>query len=84
MPAIGYLSPMPRKPKLPSVLPEWVSLPEAAALANVSERHMRLLVNAGTVMATKVGRNWIVSRVSAVGFQRHPTLGRPRGTGEKT
>jgi len=36
---------MAKKPKPTIALPEFVSLPEAAALANVSERHMRLLVN---------------------------------------
>ena len=58
----------------------WVSLPAAAVLADVSERHMRLLVQSGKIPAAKVGRNWLVSRAAAVAFQRHPTLGRPKGT----
>jgi len=71
---------MAKKPKPTIALPEFVSLPEAAALANVSERHMRLLVNKGQIPAAKVGRNWLVSRAAAVAFKRHPTLGRPKGT----
>ena len=68
------------KSKPTIALPEFVSLPEAAALANVSERHMRLLVDQGKIPAAKVGRNWLVSRAAAVAFKRHPTLGRPKGT----
>lgn len=58
---------------------DWVPLPEAAALADVSERYMRSLVNAGKVAGMKVGRNYIVSRKSAAAFVRSETEGRPRG-----
>lgn len=73
---------MAKKP-LPLNLAECVSLPEAAALADVSERHMRLLVEKGTVAAAKVGRNWLVSRAAAEAFRRHPSAGRPRAKGRK-
>lgn len=71
---------MAKKSKPTIALPEFVSLPEAATLANVSERHMRLLADTGKIPAAKVGRNWLVSRAAAVAFKRHPTLGRPKGT----
>jgi hypothetical protein len=59
-------------------LSECVSLPAAARLADVSERHMRLLVEAGKVLGVKLGRNWLVSVSSAAAFSRHPSMGRPR------
>jgi len=59
-------------------LSECVSLPAAARLADVSERHMRLLVEAGKVLGVKLGRNWLVSVSSAAVFSRHPSMGRPR------
>ena len=58
---------------------DWIPLPEAARLADVSERYMRSLVNAGRVVGMKVGRNYIVSRKSAAAFVRSETEGRPRG-----
>ena len=58
---------------------DWISLPEAAALANVTDRWMRTLVEGGKVIGKKVGRNYIVSRKSAAGFVRSETEGRPRG-----
>jgi len=57
---------------------DWIPLPEAARLADVSERYMRSLVNAGRVVGMKVGRNYIVSRKSAAAFVRSETEGRPR------
>jgi excisionase family DNA binding protein len=59
---------------------DWISLPEAAKLANVTERWMRTLIEQGKVNGAKVGRNWIVSRKSAAAFVRSETMGRPRGT----
>ena len=58
---------------------DWISLPEAAALANVTDRWMRTLVEGGKVIGKKVGRNYIVSRKSAAAFVRSETEGRPRG-----
>jgi hypothetical protein len=62
---------------------DWIPLPEAARLADVSERYLRTLVNAGTVVGMKVGRNYIVSRKSAAAFVRSQTEGRPRGKGRR-
>lgn len=67
-----------KKPAAPLDLADCVPLPEAARLADVSERHMRLLVEKGQVAAVKIGRNYLVSRAAAQGFQRHPSAGRPR------
>jgi hypothetical protein len=53
-------------------------LPQAAALAGVTERWMRFLVTSGAVKGTRVGRFWLVDKESAEKFQRHPTAGRPR------
>ena len=58
---------------------DWISLPEAAALASVTDRWMRTLVEGGKVIGKKVGRNYIVSRKSAAAFVRSETEGRPRG-----
>jgi hypothetical protein len=63
---------------------DWVSLPEAASLADVTERWMRSLVQAGQVVGLKVGRNYIVSRASAAAYVRSEAEGRPRGTMPKT
>lgn len=62
----------------PPNLKGWVTLPEAAKLADVSERWMRQLIADGTVLGVKVGRNYLVHRASAQKFKRHPTAGRPR------
>jgi hypothetical protein len=64
---------------LPKTLPaDWVTLPEAARLADVTERWMRSLVQGGRVVGLKVGRNYIVSRASAAAYVRSETEGRPR------
>ena len=55
-----------------------VSLPEAARLADISDRYMRTLIDSGLVRGEKVGRNYIVDPTSAAAFVRHPTAGRPR------
>lgn len=62
---------------------DWISLPEAAALANVTDRWMRTLVEEGKVIGKKVGRNYIVSRKSAAAFVRSETEGRPRSRPRK-
>ena len=56
----------------------WVSLPEAAKLADVTERWMRQLVADGKVTGVRVGRNYLVLRESAAKFKRSPVEGRPR------
>lgn len=57
----------------------WITLPEAAKLADVSERWMRQLIADGKVIGVQVGRNYLVLRESAAAFKRHPDAGRPRG-----
>ena len=57
---------------------DFIRLIEAAAIADVTEQWLRLMVKAGKVKGVKVGRNWKVSRADAEWFQRHPTMGRPR------
>ena len=57
---------------------DWISLPEAARLADVTERWMRQLVQSGRDVGMKVGRNYIVSRASAAAYVRSETEGRPR------
>jgi hypothetical protein len=69
---------------LPKTLPaDWIPLPEAARLADVTERWMRSLVQGGRVVGLKVGRNYIVSRASAAAYVRSETEGRPRGVKPK-
>ena len=71
---------MAKKPTTPPLdLAECISLPEAAVLADVSERHLRTLIEAGKVRGVKIGRNYLVSESSARAFRRHPSAGRPRG-----
>jgi hypothetical protein len=67
-----------RKPP-PLDLDECITLPKAAAIADVSDRHMRTLVERGLVAGKKMGRNYVVSAASARAFQRSQTMGRPRG-----
>jgi hypothetical protein len=62
---------------------DWVSLPEAARLADVTERWMRALVQGGRVVGIKVGRNYIVSRASAAAYVRSESEGRPRANRPK-
>jgi excisionase family DNA binding protein len=62
---------------------DWISVPEAARLADVTERWMRQLVQDGKVAGMKVGRNYIVSRASAAAYVRSETEGRPRATGRQ-
>lgn len=67
-----------KKPATPLDLAECISLPAAAVLADVSERHLRTLVDDGKVRGVKIGRNYLVSEASAKAFRRHPSMGRPR------
>jgi hypothetical protein len=62
---------------------DWIPLPEAALLADVTDRWMRSLVQGGRVVGLKVGRNYIVSRASAAAYVRSETEGRPRATKPK-
>ena len=62
---------------------EYVSTTDAAILAGVSARHLVKLIVEGKIAAQKVGRNWLVSRESAEGFSRHPTMGRPKSLENK-
>lgn len=64
------------KPTEPNT--DWISLPEAARLADVTDRWMRTLVQNGRVVGLQVGRNYIVSRSSAASYVRSETEGRPR------
>lgn len=73
------------KPKLtpPANLAACVPLPDAARMADVSERHMRLLVTSGRIPAAQIGRNYLVCGTSAAAFKRHPAAGRPRARNRK-
>jgi hypothetical protein len=69
---------------LPSKKPDdWITVPEAARLADVTERWMRGLIKRNHVAGIKVGRNWVVSRASAAAYVRSETEGRPRATKPK-
>jgi hypothetical protein len=57
---------------------DFIRLVEAAAIADVTEQWLRLMVKAGKVKGVKVGRNWRVSAADVSFFSRHPTMGRPR------
>ena len=56
----------------------WVSLTEAAKMADVSQFWMRTLVQQGKVEGVRIGNNYIVKKDSAERFERHPSAGRPR------
>jgi excisionase family DNA binding protein len=57
---------------------EYLSTTDAAIIAGISARHLVKLIVEGKIHAQKVGRNWLVSRQSAEGFSRHPSMGRPK------
>lgn len=59
-------------------LEKCISVPQAAKLAGVSDKWMRQLVIDGKVDGIKIGRNYVVDKLSAKAFDRHPTSGRPR------
>ena len=67
--AIGYTCGMAKLSK-PIDLGNLVSVPEAAELAGVDERHMRRLVASGKVRGAKAGRNYLVDRDAAAAFRR--------------
>jgi hypothetical protein len=72
----------PRRQEVPAPidLSQFISLPEAARMADVADTWMRRLVREGKVAGVKIGRNYLVNKSSAAAFQRHPTAGRPRGS----
>lgn len=57
---------------------DFVSLPRAAKLADVTEQYMRALVRDGKVSGVRLGRNYLVSAAAARAFERRPNMGRPR------
>lgn len=57
---------------------ELLPLPAAAAIADVTEQWLRVLVKSGRVAGKQIGRSWVVPRSAAETFRRHPTMGRPR------
>lgn len=69
MSAIGYNAGMAKKQK-PIDLGNLISVPEAARIAGVDERHMRRLVASGKVRGAKAGRNYLVDREAAAAFER--------------
>ena len=67
--AIGYTPRMAKRTK-PIDLGNLISVPEAAELAGVDQRHMRRLVASGKVRGAKAGRNYLVDREAAAAFER--------------
>jgi excisionase family DNA binding protein len=65
-------------PAAPGSPRDMIGTAEAAALAGVSEKWIRRLVESGKLAGRRVGRSWIVSAAAAARFKRHPTAGRPR------
>jgi len=65
-------------PAVPGSPRDMIGTAEAAALAGVSEKWIRRLVESGKLAGRRVGRSWIVSAAAAARFKRHPTAGRPR------
>lgn len=65
-------------PRAPVSLDDFLPLPQAAAVADITEQWMRELVKAGKLRHIRVGRCWLVKRSAAESFKRHPTAGRPR------
>jgi hypothetical protein len=57
---------------------EYLPLPAAAAVADITEQWLRQLVKAGRVRGRRAGRCWQVSAADVAFFARHPTAGRPR------
>jgi hypothetical protein len=62
---------------------DYLTISHAAELAGVSGFWMRQSVKKGSVPGVQIDGVWFVLRSAAEGFQRHPTAGRPRGSGEK-
>lgn len=76
MSAIGYNAGMAKKSK-PLDLGNLISVPEAALLAGVDERHMRRLVASGKVRGAKAGRNYLVDREAAAAWERERSPKKP-------
>jgi len=66
-----------------NLLAEYLSTTDAAILAGISARHLVRLICEGKIVGQKIGRNWLVSRQSAEGFSRHPSMGRPKSLENK-
>ncbi len=66
-------------------LERYVTVAEAARLANVTAGYIRIVLaktdGAGPgFRGQKVGRDWLVLREDAVRFERKPGMGRPKKT----
>jgi hypothetical protein len=55
----------------------------AAELIGVTERHVRRLCERGTLVAVLYGRDWMVSKRSAVAYRAAPRHPGPRTVGRK-
>lgn len=62
----------------PAAEDEFLPLPAAAAVADITEQWLRKLVKAGRIRHRRTGRRWLVSAADVQFFSRHPTAGRPR------
>jgi len=65
---------------------EWISVPEAARLKGVAEPSVRVAMQAGRLMAAKVGRSYIVRRRDVETRRpgpRGPKRGRPGEAGKQ-
>jgi excisionase family DNA binding protein len=47
---------------------EWITTSRAAELMGYDYAHVRLLARKGRIKATKMGRDWLVDRTSAVAY----------------
>lgn len=63
---------------IPIDLDGMLTLPQAAKLMDLDETYVRRLVTSGKIAGVKFGRNYLVSRESAMHFQKTPGRGRPR------
>ncbi len=66
-------------------LERYCTVAEAAEIANVTAGYIRIVLaktgGAGPgFRGQKVGRDWLVVRQDAVGFERKPGMGRPKKT----
>jgi Helix-turn-helix domain len=59
---------------------DFITSPEAAALAGVSVSRMNVLVRTGRIDAQKFGRDWAISRASTVKWKTtgNHTAGMPK------
>ena len=49
-------------------LTELISLADAAALSNLSQGHLALLVRRGALWGKKIGRNWITTEKAVLDY----------------